>query len=370
MSRVTYRLSKGKDPQKKGLGYKKKFPITYSLPAISRVRITEDNGDVKVRKIRYCKNETSIFMDEQPPDAEATKIKFENGFITIDDINDYLKFQFLELIDFNGSKINRDSSKVVKFERVDLAKKAKESLDKAESLQDTMKSFFSLGDIEQQSIAAMWGIKTHNKKADEWKWILFQEVQKNPRTFKNLMDSSDMEVLSTIVEAQNTSVIQYHNNRWTFRGNLLLNVPIGKRSAEELMRYLQIHPDTQRALDVASEEVRNNLRAKSSIELEAAKFTAEQMFEMGKQHKIIIYDRGRGWVFKEPYEMMTSDEVMGGENKKSAAISYIRNNEDAKLEILHRRKMKIKKASEERRAKESEEADGGKEESSSEDSNK
>lgn len=355
MSRVTYRLTKMKDPNKKGLGYKKKFPITYSLPAISRVRFQDDKGNVTVRKIRYCKNETSIFMDEQPPDAQATKVRFDNGFCVVDDVNDYLMYTFLELIDLNGTKANRDKGKKATFERVDLAKKAKESLDKATEVQEAVNKFIDLDPIQQQSIAAIWGIKTHNvseKDADKWRWALFQEIQKDPHRFYNLLNSSDMEVLSVIVEARNTGVIEYHDHKWTFKGHKLLNVPTGLQATQELMKYLQIHSDTQKALQIASAEVRDKVKAKSSIEMEAAQFSASEMLDMGMKAKILFYDKGRGWRFTEPYVMMEETEVMGGQNRREAAISYIRENPDAKVEILHRRKEKIKKEAKLKRERE------------------
>lgn len=352
MSRVTYRLTHGKDPdrKKKGLGYKKKYPITWSLPAISRVRFQDpETGEVQVRKIRYCPNETSIFMDEQPADAKPKKIRFENGFLSVDDVNDHLKYQFLETIDLNGTKDGRDTSKKVVFERIDLAKKAKESLDQAESLQETIQRFFSLSDKEKAAVALMWGLKIHNKKQEEWAYSLFKEVQNSPQTFKNLLDGAEMDVLGTIVEAQEHLVLQYHNHKWTFNDSDLLKVPVGLNAAQELMKYLQIHPDTQMAIDRATEQVKSKFKKKSAIEKEAEQFSAEQMLDLGMKRKVLFYDRGRGWRFTEPYEGLEGDKVMGNINRKEAAIKFIRDNKDAKLEILHRSKEKIKKQAEERR---------------------
>jgi hypothetical protein len=357
MSRVTYRLTKGKDPQrkKKGLGYQKSFPISYSLPAISRVRFQDpDTGEVTVRKIRYCPNETSIFMDEQPndPKINVKKIRFENGFLSVDDVNDHLKYQFLELIDLNATKEGRDTSKPAKFERVDLAKKAKESLEEAGSLQETVQMFFSLNEVQQEAVAAMWGMKTHNKEPEVWKFALFQEVQKNPQTFKNLLESGDMESLAIIVEGQKTAVLEYHNHKWTFRGADLLKVPVGLNAAQELMKYLMMHPDTSLAISRASEEVRGKMKKKSAIEEEADQFSAEEMLEMGMKSGVLFYDKGRGWRFKEPYEPIEGNAVMGGKNSKPAAVKYLRENKDAKLEILFRRKVKIKEKAEQRRKEE------------------
>ena len=44
------------------------FPITYALPAISRVQSVGDKGEAIVRKVRFCPMESSIFFDEQPSD--------------------------------------------------------------------------------------------------------------------------------------------------------------------------------------------------------------------------------------------------------------------------------------------------------------
>jgi hypothetical protein len=67
---------------------------------------------------------------------------------------------------------------------------------------------------------------------------------------------------------------------------------------------------------------------------------------------VLFYDKGRGWRFKEPYEPIEGNAVMGGKNSKPAAVKYLRENKDAKLEILFRRKVKIKEKAEQRRKEE------------------
>jgi hypothetical protein len=103
------------------------------------------------------------------------------------------------------------------------------------------------------------------------------------------------------------------------------------------------------AIDRATEQVKSKFKKKSAIEKEAEQFSAEQMLDLGMKRKVLFYDRGRGWRFTEPYEGLEGDKVMGNINRKEAAIKFIRDNKDAKLEILHRSKEKIKKEAEERR---------------------
>ena len=353
MSRVTYKLLAGKDPSRKrlGTGFAKQFPISFSLPAISRVRFQDpDTGEVIVRKIRYCPNETSIFMDEQPKDAKPEKLKFEYGFMSIDKISNSLKYQFAELIDMNATKEGRDKSKTPLFERVDLAKKAQESLAQEKDMTSVVQEFFGLSNTEKECVAAMWGMKTHNTPQEVWMFELFKKVQANPREFKNLLSGGDMSALGTIVEGQHTGVLTYHNYKWSFRDTDLLKVPVGLKPALELMKYLQIHADTQEAIDRASREVRERFKKKSSIEEEVEVYSSEEILDMGMKAKVVFYDKGKGWKFVEPYDGMDESYVFGGINRKDAAVDFIKENNDVKMEIYLRRKEALATKAKERKA--------------------
>lgn len=348
--RVIYKLAKAewlKNKKVSNSGYReKKLPTSESLPAISRVYIEDENGNKVQRKLRYCPNEQSVFMEEQDPKSRAKKIRFENGVYSIDPEKDPLIYQFMETLDSNGSKEGRNPDKKILFFRDDPAREAKDKLATAEELQKRLSSFWNMKEIEREAIANMWGLKTTNKPPSIWQSELFQKAQEQPQAFSDLVESGDVATVNLVIRAQKVGILTYNKTQWWFNGVSICKVPIGVNKTMHIMSHLQINQDTYAAMERQVKERENRLRAKSEVELAMESFTPADTLAKGMEKidgkQVLTYQKGVGWRFTEPFEEIGNDTIFADKNSKEAAIEYIRENPNVKQEIFIRREGLLK----------------------------
>lgn len=90
--------------------------IPSSHSSFTNLMVKDDKG--KIRELRYCDNETTIWKDEQNKDSSPTAIKINNNGVTLDtDVNPML-------IEFLRKNLYKDKIYV----EVDVAEKAKGSV--------------------------------------------------------------------------------------------------------------------------------------------------------------------------------------------------------------------------------------------------
>jgi len=343
MSTVIYKLAKGKDPNKKGVGFKKKYPISFSLPAISRVSYQDpDTGEIIKRKARYCKDESSIWMDEQDPSSVPTKVRFSNGFVRINTVNDPAMYKYVEVIDTNGSKEGRNTSKKILFYRNDPEAEANKQLEHQEEVAKHLARFWEMSEQEREAIATLWGIKTTSMETGVWSMKLFLEAQKNPKRFVELTEGSDLDILILSIRAKKLDLLKFHQGEWLFENSAMFRVGLGQDRNVELMNFFTRHPDMMQAVEKETTRLEDKLKGMSVVDKMVKAYTAAEVLEKGMDAKVLFYDKGKGWKFTEGYSGLRENEVFGNENRKIAAIEYIKQHPDVKKEILLRREASIK----------------------------
>jgi hypothetical protein len=344
---VTYKLVKSKDlSNPKTQGYQKKYPQTFSLPAIMRVYVQDDKtGDVKIRKVRYCPNETSIFYDEQDPAASYKKITIVNGVISVDTDLDPNLWKIMEITDLNGSKPNRNKKKPAIFERYEPELKHKAQLKKEQQKSKDLAKFFTITDDEAEAIAVAMGVKVIDTPVPTWKHKLYEAASKNSGLFAELV-GSNLDASICANKAMKHGIVHVKNHKWYWDATELCDIPRSITERDALINLLSREPATLDALNVTIRQWEEKVSGQISAEKIAEKITAADALQSGVESKVLQYDKGIGWRFTEPYQNLGADrEQYFGEgtnrNNKPGAIEFIAKRSDVKKEIL----VRINKAS-------------------------
>jgi hypothetical protein len=341
MALITYRLVKSKDlnnPNSKG--YQTKYPQSVSLPAIMRVHIQDEKGDVKVRKVRYCPNETSIFFDEQDPKSEAKKIKFIGGLRTVDTDMEPNCWKIMELVDLNLSKDNRNHKKPAIFERYDPAAKHKAQLKQKEVANKNIEKFFTLNEDEKEAVAVAMGIRTIEVAAPTWQMELYKKAEENHTIFADLA-KSNLRVAIIANKAIRYKIVEYKGQKWMWGSTELCIAPKGITQREALLNKLETEAATTDGINAEVKKWEQKLTGKTVVEKLSETVTASEALEQGMNAGVIMFHKGLGWRFTDPYDNLGEEREQffgtGTDRKaKADAIEFISSRPDIKQEIFVR----------------------------------
>jgi hypothetical protein len=339
MAKVTYRLAQFKRVTNEMGGYKKSYPTTYTLPSIVRLTTQDDKGDFVTQKLRYAKGAKSIYYEENKME-NGTAIKFEYGYLDVDTNKDPLLYQFLETIDLNGSKTNRNKSKPVLFFREDLAAEAENQMKSRQSTAKRMEKFWVLSEAEREAVAVLMGVKTQGKPASVWSLDLLDKVVADVNMFEQVMANNDLTRVSFINKAQKFGLLELVNRTWYFNSAEVVEVPVGIDPYTHLTGWINKNEATFDSWKKTILEKEQRITSIPAIREAASSMTGHEVLELGMREKVLMYDRGRGWKFAEENLVMKGEQIFGKEllgaeaNNKTNAANFIDNNPAVKEEII------------------------------------
>lgn len=129
------------------------FPKRYRLVPKDIAYIDIGKGNIVPREIRYVRGESTIFPDEQRKDAKGTEIYFENGWLTVRNIEPML-LKFLQCHSANMSNSLRDKSVEPKFLEYTPDNKLKEFNDQKEIITNVRAIIYDLFRNDFESLQA------------------------------------------------------------------------------------------------------------------------------------------------------------------------------------------------------------------------
>lgn len=342
MSTILYTLAKSKTISNGVGGYKKVFPTTYSLPRIVRLTYQDEDGNFKVRKLRYCPSSSSIYFDQNKHESSEA-IVFNNGFLEVNVNKQPMLYEFLETTDLNGSKKGRNEAKPITFYRVDYAREAKKEVDNRRTLAEKMEKFWKMSNAELKAVAVLWGVKTRGVSPDEWMKDLMYKVTEDVDHFYKIVDENDLTKVSFIAKAQEYGLLETVGRKWYFNGAEVVEIPVGIDPYTHLTAWINKNEITFNTWKKVILEKEQRIAAVPAVKAASEAMTGHEVLEMGMKYKVLVFERGRGWRFKDPFESMGEEqifakEVMGaaGANNKTNACNFIDNNPDVKTEIIVR----------------------------------
>lgn len=185
----------------------------------------------RVREIRYCEREHSIYKDEQSENSVKTPVIFRMGrlFVTPDKPN---LLAFLEAHPENKANGGQ------RFERVDKEKKAEVTLDDEFLVVDAVSLIRTKELDDLLAVALSFGIDV-DRPVSEIKHDLLQKAKKSPKVFIQSFDNPVVAMKATVKQAQSFQIISVNSDsiRWHDTNKIIISVPSGQDPIDVFVRY-------------------------------------------------------------------------------------------------------------------------------------
>jgi len=185
----------------------------------------------KVREIRYCENEPSVFADEQSSNAIRSHIVFREGLLIVPaskaNLQDYLALH-------PHNKENGGSS----FTIINKEAKAIVELDKEFLLIDAV-SIVRDKSIDELLPLCMYLNIDVNQRNNEIRRELLLEAKGNPKNFIELMDNPYVRSMSAIKQAIDYNILKSKEDGmyWMDSGRLIVTTPVGQDTSTVMTRF-------------------------------------------------------------------------------------------------------------------------------------
>lgn len=186
----------------------------------------------KVRAIRYCINEPSIFLDEQSKESIREHIIFRDGVLAVNvnraNLQDYL--------DAHPDNVKNGGSV---FAEVNTEAKATATLDTEFLLHDAIGLVRDKSIEELLPVAIFLNINIEQKN-NEIKRELLMEAKANPDSFIKLFDNPVVKARAVVVQAVDYNIIRVTRDSvsWSETNRPIVSVAAGQDAQDVITRFL------------------------------------------------------------------------------------------------------------------------------------
>jgi len=202
-----------------------------------------DEESKRVREIRYCENEHSIFKDEQGDFSVKTPVIFKMGNLFVPSDKPNLQ-AYLEVHPDN--KANGGNT----FFLVDVVENVEKDISQEFLVNDAINMLRNKELDELLSVALAYGMDV-NRATSEIKHDLLQKAKKSPKAFIESFDNPVVAMKSKIKQAVSYQIIKADNDaiKWFDTNKHIISVPAGQDPVDVFVRYCM----TEAAVPVVGE---------------------------------------------------------------------------------------------------------------------
>lgn len=194
------------------------------------IQIYDDNLG-KIRNLRYCPRENSIYVDEQSQNSVREAVVFRDGRLLVPKEKPNL-MAFLDAHPDNFANGGR------LFKLVDEKKDAEQELAKEFSQSEAIMMVREKDIQELLPVALYYGINI-NRATSEIRYDLLQTAKKNPSSFIQAFDSPEVTVRATVQQAIDYQIINAKSSGvyWFDSNQLIVSAPAGMQSIDVMTRF-------------------------------------------------------------------------------------------------------------------------------------
>jgi len=230
----------------------KKYPV---VSMIKSEDVIYDPISGENRKIRYIPGETSIYANEQDPNAKMREpIAFTNGFLFVDKTNPTLK-KYLDHCNANRDNPNRVPGKREIFFLQDNERNAKKEIEKVATSMEAVQAALKMPLNELIGYAKVLGVNT-SKSTDEIRWDMKIQAEKSPATFLAGMNDPRTEMKQLLLMAEESGIISMKKDgvKWSNSGNIICVPAIGTKPIDRMVDFCssgegeQVYTEIERRL--------------------------------------------------------------------------------------------------------------------------
>ena len=190
-----------------------------------------DEESKRVREIRYCENEHSVWKDEQSDKSVKSPVIFRMGRLFVDRNKPNLK-NFLALHpqnDANGGSL---------FGLVDNVKKVEVSIDREFLINDAISTLRTKELDELLSVALSYGMDI-NRPVSEVKHDLLVKAKAPPKEFIESFDNPVVAMKAKLKQAVSYQIIKADKDaiKWFDTNAHIISVPAGQDPVDVFVRY-------------------------------------------------------------------------------------------------------------------------------------
>jgi hypothetical protein len=206
-------------------------PITYILNSRGFLHFDEELG--YEREVKYCQNQSTIYVDEMKGSQRLTHIAFRNGKLFVPKEQQTLQ-KFLAVHPKNG----------LAFREFDAVKEAEEDLDYLQ-LEITALTAAQTIDIDHAEaiLRSELGSKVSQMTSKELKRDLLLFAKKNPELFLELAEDENINIRNMGIKAVEMSIIDLSEDqrtfKWTSTGRKLITVPFDENPYSALAAWFK-----------------------------------------------------------------------------------------------------------------------------------
>ena len=190
-----------------------------------------DEESKRVREIRYCENEHSIFKEEQGEFSVKTPVIFTMGNLLVPSNKPNLQ-AYLEVHPDN--KANGGNA----FFLVDVVENVEKDISQEFLVNDAINMLRNKELDELLSVALAYGMDV-NRATSEIKHDLLQKAKKSPKVFIESFDNPVVAMKSKIRQAISYQIIKADNDgvKWFDTNKHIVSVPAGQDPVDVFVRY-------------------------------------------------------------------------------------------------------------------------------------
>lgn len=190
-----------------------------------------DEKENRVRPIRYCKSEPSIFVEDQSSNPTKTPIIFEQGKL-------FVPREQPNLLDFLATHPSNEENGGNLFRKVDNTKEAKKDLDAEFLTVDAIALLRTRPLSDVMSVATALAVNV-DRPVDEIKHDLLVFAKKDPKKFIESFDNPVVNTKAKVVKAMSMGVISHNGGHivWTDTNRHIVAVPTGTDPEDVFTRY-------------------------------------------------------------------------------------------------------------------------------------
>jgi hypothetical protein len=190
-----------------------------------------DKKEDKVREIRYCPSEPSIYKDEQAESAVRKSVVFVDKILLVRPDQPNLR-------DYMAAHPDNKANGGNLFYLVDNEKKAEVDVDKEFVLADAISLVRTKSFDDLLAVAAAYGVNV-DRQASEIKHDLIVIAKKSPSNFIKAFDNPEVLMKAKIRMASKYGIIELSKSavRWKDSASLIVSVPAGKEPLDVMLRF-------------------------------------------------------------------------------------------------------------------------------------
>lgn len=203
-----------------------------------------DEDTKRVREIRYCENEHSIFKDEQNEKSVKTPVVFRMGNLVVREDQPNLQ-AFLDAHPDNKS--NGGSL----FFLVDKKKDVEKDIDTEFLINDAISLLRSKEADDLLAVALAYGMNI-NRNMSEIKHDLLQKAKSSPKSFIESFDNPVVLMKAKVRQAISFQIIKTDSRsvKWFDTNKHIISVPAGQEPVDVFVRYCMTEAGADVALEI------------------------------------------------------------------------------------------------------------------------